>query len=120
MKLLIKSKDSFGESFEKTYEAKKNVTKKGIRYSYVEEGIKTDVYILDSMVKVLREGAIKSSQTLIIGEKTSFYYKTPHMVKNFDIITKKIDKTEKSLEIEYTIYEGSSEVNTIKLSIIEK
>jgi len=119
MKLRIRTTDSFGESYDATFDAIKEDNKIGVKYMYSDEYAKVRIFILKDKVQILRDGDINSNKLLKENQKTSFSYKASYMSRDFEIFTKSLTIEEKKIKAIYSIIEGNSVVNELTLKIDE-
>jgi len=119
LQLRIESKDSFGDEFDNVYSAEKHSGEKGRKYTYMDEHGETLIYVLKDSVNIVRNGEIKSTQTLKEGARTKFTYKTSYLLREFTVYTKKLNIENKKIKISYSIYDGEELLNDIEMSIKE-
>lgn len=119
MKLRIRTTDSFGESYDATFDAIKEENKIGIKYIYSDEYAKVRIFILKDKVQIVRDGDIKSNKLLKENQKTSFSYRASYMNRNFEIFTKSLIIEEKKISALYSIIEENEVVNELTLKIDE-
>ncbi|WP_320046056.1 DUF1934 domain-containing protein [uncultured Ilyobacter sp.] len=119
MYLIIESRDSFGEKNSEKVSCQKEVTSKGIKYTYKNEHGDCKIFILKDMVQIKRKGVINSVQVFKDGKKTSFHYKTPYTENEFTLKTTEIKQEKEGLFLGYEIYDGEEKINGIEVSIKE-
>jgi uncharacterized beta-barrel protein YwiB (DUF1934 family) len=119
MKLRIRTTDSFGESYDATFDTIKEENKTGIKYTYSDEYAKVKIFILKDKVQIVRDGDINSNKLLKLNQKTIFSYRASYMNRNFEIFTKSLLIKEKIVRAIYSIVEGNSVVNELTLKIDE-
>jgi len=119
MRLKIQTTDNFGEKYENIFLAKKEVSKVGTKYSYIDKNINTKIYILKDTVKIIRDGEIISTQLLKKDKVTEFIYKTSHMNRKFEILTKELVIANNKISAVYAILEGLETVNELSIEICE-
>jgi hypothetical protein len=119
VKLRIKTSDTFGEHYDKTFDASKEEGKLGVKYTYEDEHAQVKIYILKDKLQIVREGDIKSTKLLKVNEKTKFTYKASYMCRSFEIFTEELSIGEKKIIATYSIYEGDNIVNQLTLDISE-
>jgi len=119
MELVIETADSYGEKSHERVACTKEVTEKGIKYSYKNELGESKIFVMEDRVQIMRKGAVTSNQVLKLNEKTKFTYRTPYLVKNFTLKTTELRKEEGAIEALYSIYEEQEKINEIKVFIRE-
>lgn len=119
MKLKVLSEDFYGEKTENIYEAKKTLNNLGIRYEYLDENSKNDVYILENKVIFNRKGQITTKQIFELGKKTESVYKTPYLTMDFQINTIEFLKSEGETKLEYEIFSNGEFLNKLKIEFHE-
>lgn len=119
MELVVETADSYGEKSSEKVECTKEVTEKGVKYSYKNELGESKVFIMEDRVQVMRKGAITSNQIFKLNEDTRFIYRTPYLIKNFILRTEYLKREERGVELLYSIYEEQEKINEIKLVIRE-
>ncbi len=119
MKLKVLSEDFYGEKTENIYEAKKTLNNLGIRYEYLDENSKNDVYILENRVIFNRNGQITTKQIFELGKKTESVYKTPYLTMDFQINTIEFLKSEGETKLEYEIFSNGEFLNKLKIEFHE-
>ncbi len=119
MELVVETADSYGEKSSERVQCTKEVSEKGIKYSYKNELGESKIFIMEDRVQVMRKGSITSNQIFKEDEDTRFIYRTPYLVKNFILKTDYLKRDEKGVEILYSIYEEQEKINEIKLVIRE-
>ncbi|RUA06143.1 MAG: hypothetical protein DSY38_04870 [Fusobacteria bacterium] len=119
MKLRVKTTDSFGENYDKTFEATKEESNVGIKYTYSDEHAKVRIFILKDKIQIIRDGDIRSNKLLKENQKTSFAYKASYMSRNFEIFTKSLTIVDKKISAVYSIFEEDEILNELTLDIIE-
>lgn len=119
MELVVETADSYGEKSSEKVQCTKEVTEKGIKYSYKNELGESKIFIMEDRVQVMRKGAITSNQIFKLNEDTRFIYRTPYLIKNFILRTDYLKRGERGVELLYSIYEEQEKINEIKLVIRE-
>lgn len=119
MYLIIESSDSYGEKNSEKVSCQKEVSPKGVKYSYKNEHGECKIFILEDCVKIMRKGLINSSQTFKLGTVTPFKYRTPYTISDFTLKTLEIQRGDSDLLIRYEIYEMESKINDILIKIKE-
>ena len=111
MKIKIKSLDKFSQNYEKVFELTKVIDldeKKEYHYS--------DEYYND-FVEIYRRGEINSKQVFKISKHTPFIYMTKQFHTKYKIFTKKFEKENDKMTLEYDIMDDDNVINNIKLNI---
>jgi uncharacterized beta-barrel protein YwiB (DUF1934 family) len=119
MRLRIKTTDSFGENYDKIFNAIKEEGKMGVKYTYTDEHAKVRIFILKDKIQIVREGEIKSNKLLKENQKTNFSYKASYMNRNFEIFTKHLKIEKKKISAIYSIFEDELIMNELTLEIEE-
>jgi len=119
MYLIIESRDSFGEKSSEKVSCQKEVTSKGIKYSYKNEHGDCKIFILKDMVQITRKGVINSAQIFKDGKTTFFHYQTPYTSTKFTLKTTEMKQKKEGLFLSYEIYDGEEKVNDIEVAIKE-
>lgn len=119
MILTIESIDNSEELFKMDYEAKKEMEKLGIKFSYCEEETEVSLYMLKEKIIMQKKGAINSYLVLDPNKKTNFKYESSMFSGEFTVETKKLKALANSWEIRYAIYDNVGLVNEINMNIKE-
>ncbi len=119
MYLIIESSDSYGEKNREKVNCQKEVTPKGIKYSYENKYGDCKIFILKDMVQITRKGLINSSQVFKDGKNTPFHYSTPYTTSEFTLKTLEIEQRADGLLLSYEIYDGDERINDIVVTIKE-
>lgn len=119
MYLVIESRDSYGEKNTEKVICQKEVSPKGIRYSYENEHGDCRIFVLKDMVHITRKGVINSAQVFKDGKSTPFYYKTPYTTSEFTLKTTEMKHEKEVLSLSYEIYDGEEKINDIVVTIKE-
>ena len=119
MELLIKTADSYGEKSSEKVKCIKEITDKGLKYTYTNELGESKIFIMADRVQIMRKGSITSNQILKLNEDTVFKYRTPYLTKHFMLKTSSLKVVGNGVDLTYSIYEGKEEINEIKLTIRE-
>ncbi len=121
MIIKIKSVDSFEQHYEKEFKITNIVnllTQK--EYHYNDEYGKCKVINKSNSVEIFRHGEINSKQVFKLGEMTSFTYITKEFKSKYKIFTKKIQRSDRKIILDYDIMDGSEIINSINLEISYK
>ncbi|WP_319371097.1 DUF1934 domain-containing protein [uncultured Ilyobacter sp.] len=119
MYLIIESSDSYGEKSKEKVSCQKEVTPRGIKYSYENEYGNCKIFVLKDMVQITRKGAINSVQVFKDGKVTPFHYKTPYTISEFNLKTTEMKHKKEGFFLSYEIYDGEEKINDIEISIKE-
>ena len=121
MIIKIKSVDSFEQHYEKEFKITNIVnllTQK--EYHYNDEYGKCKVINKSNSIEIFRHGEINSKQVFKLGEMTSFTYITKEFKSKYKIFTKKIQRIDRKIILDYDIMDGSEIINSINLEISYK
>lgn len=121
MIIKIKSVDSFEQHYEKEFKITNIVnllTQK--EYHYNDEYGKCKVINKSNSVEIFRHGEINSKQVFKLGEMTSFTYITKEFKSKYKIFTKKIQRSDRKIILDYDIMDGLEIINSINLEISYK
>ena len=121
MIIKIKSVDSFEHHYENEFKITNIVnllTQK--EYHYNDEYGKCKVINKSNSVEIFRHGEINSKQVFKLGEMTSFTYITKEFKSKYKIFTKKIQRSDRKIILDYDIMDGSEIINSINLEISYK
>ena len=118
MKIKIKSLDKFKENYEKLFELEKiiNVDEKK-EYHYKDEYGKCKIVDKGDFIEIFRYGQINSKQIFKNSKNTLFSYITKQFHGKYKIFTKKIEKENGKIMLEYDIIDGNEVINSINLEI---
>ncbi|WP_372713127.1 DUF1934 domain-containing protein [Ilyobacter sp.] len=119
MYLIIESRDSYGEKNKEKVNCQKEVSPKGVKYSYENEHGDCKIIILKDMVQITRKGTINSVQVFKDGKITPFHYKTPYTSSEFTLKTTDMKQKREGLSLSYEIYDGEEKINDIVVTIKE-
>lgn len=119
-RIVVKTKDSFGEKYKGKFTAKVEETKLGKKLEYVDGKTNVVIYVLKNSLQIIREGEITSKTVLNLDKKTLFNYKTPYMIKTFETETERLELSGKKILGVYTIFDNGELVNRLRLEILEK
>ena len=118
MKIKIKSLDNFKQNYEKLFELEKIINleeKKEYHYKY-EYGNCKIIDKIDS-IEIYRHGEINSKQIFKNNKNTSFTYITTKFRGKYEIFTKKFEKENGKIVLEYDIIHSNEIINSINLEI---
>lgn len=121
MIIKIKSVDSFEQHYEKEFKITNIVnllTQK--EYHYNDEYGKCKVINKSNSIEIFRHGEINSKQVFKLGEMTSFTYITKEFKSKYKIFTKKIQRSDRKIILDYDIMDGLEIINSINLEISYK
>ena len=111
MKIKIKSLDKFSQNYEKVFELTKVIDldeKK--EYHYSDEYGRCKIVDYNDFVEIYRRGEINSKQVFKVSKHTPFRGK-------YEIFTKKFEKENDKMTLEYDIMDDDNVINNIKLNI---
>ena len=118
MKIKIKSLDKFSQNYEKVFELTKVIDldeKK--EYHYSDEYGRCKIVDYNDFVEIYRRGEINSKQVFKISKHTPFIYMTKQFHTKYKIFTKKFEKENDKMKLEYDIMDDDNVINNIKLNI---
>lgn len=121
MIIKIKSVDSFEQHYEKEFKITDIInllTQK--EYHYNDEYGKCKVINKSNSIEIFRHGEINSKQVFKLGEMTSFTYITKEFKSKYKIFTKKIQRSDRKIILDYDIMNGLEIINSINLEISYK
>ena len=118
MKIKIKSLDKFKENYEKLFELEKiiNVDEKK-EYHYKDEYGKCKIVDKIDSIEIYRHGEINFKQIFKKDKNTSFTFITTRFRGKYEIFTKKFEKENGKIMLEYDIIDGDEVINSINLEI---
>ena len=118
MKIKIKSLDKFKENYEKLFELEKiiNVDEKK-EYHYKDEYGKCKIVDKIDSIEIYRHGEINFKQIFKKDKNTSFTFITTKFRGKYEIFTKKFEKENDKMTLEYDIMDDDNVINNIKLNI---
>ena len=115
MKIKIKSLDKFSQNYEKVFELTKVIDldeKK--EYYYSDEYGRCKIVDYNDFVEIYRRGEINSKQVFKISKHTPFIYMTKQFHTKYKIFTKKFEKENDKMTLEYDIMDDDNVINNIK------
>lgn len=118
MKIKIKSLDNFEQNYEKLFELEKviNLEEKK-EYHYKDEYGNCKIIDKDDSIEIYRYGQINSKQIFKNNKNTQFTYITKQFRGKYEIFTKKFEKENGKIVLEYDIIDGNEVINSINLEI---
>lgn len=118
MKIKIKSLDNFEQNYEKLFELEKviNLEEKK-EYHYKDDYGNCKVIDNGDSIEIYRYGEINSKQIFKNNKNTSFTYITKQFRGKYEIFTKKIQKENGKIILEYDIIQSNDVINSINLEI---
>ena len=118
MRIKIKSLDKFKENYEKLFELEKMIIideKK--EYHYKDEYGNCKIIDKIDSIEIYRHGEINFKQIFKKDKNTSFTFITTKFHGKYEIFTKKIEKANGKIVLEYDIIDGNEVINSINLEI---
>ena len=118
MKIKIKSLDNFKQNYEKLFELEKiiNLEEKK-EYHYKDEYGNCKIIDKIDSIEIYRYGEINSKQIFKNNKNTSFTYITTKFRGKYEIFTKKFEKENGKIVLEYDIIHSNEIINSINLEI---
>ena len=118
MKIKIKSLDNFKQNYEKLFELEKiiNLEEKK-EYHYKDEYGNCKIIDKIDSIEIYRHGEINSKQIFKNNKNTLFSYITKQFHGKYKIFTKKIEKENGKIMLEYDIIDGNEVINSINLEV---
>ena len=118
MKIKIKSLDNFEQNYEKLFELEKiiNLEEKK-EYHYKDEYGNCKIIDKTDSIEIYRYGEINSKQIFKNNKNTSFTYITTKFRGKYEIFTKKFEKENGKIMLEYDIIHSNEIINSINLEI---
>ena len=118
MKIKIKSLDKFKENYEKLFELEKiiNLEEKK-EYHYKDEYGNCKIIDKGDSIEIYRYGEINSRQIFQSNKNTPFTYITKQFHGKYEIFTKKFEKENGKITLEYDIIHSNEIINSINLEI---
>ena len=118
MKIKIKSLDNFKQNYEKLFELEKiiNLEEKK-EYHYKDEYGNCKIIDKIDSIEIYRYGEINSKQIFKNNKNTSFTYITKKFRGKYEIFTKKFEKENGKIVLEYDIIHSNEIINSINLEI---
>ena len=118
MKIKIKSLDKFKENYEKLFELEKIIiVDEKKEYHYKDEYGKCKIVDKIDSIEIYRHGEINFKQIFKKDKNTSFTFITTKFRGKYEIFTKKFEKENDKMTLEYDIMDRNELINTIKLEI---
>ena len=116
MKIKIKSLDNFNQNYEKLFELKKVLEQEEKKeYHYSDEYGNCKIIDKGNSVEIYRYGEINSRQIFQSDKNTPFIYITKQFQGKYKIFTKKIQKENGKMMLEYDIIHNNEVINSINL-----
>ena len=118
MKIKIKSLDNFKQNYEKLFNLEKiiNLEEKK-EYHYKDEYGNCKIIDKNDSIEIYRSGQINSKQIFKNNKNTLFTYITKQFHGKYEIFTKKFEKENGKIMLEYDIIHRNEIINTINLEI---
>jgi len=118
MKIKIKSLDNFKQNYEKLFNLEKiiNLEEKK-EYHYKDEYGNCKIIDKNDFIEIYRYGQINSKQIFKNNKNTPFTYITKQFRGKYEIFTKKIQKENGKIVLEYDIIHRNEIINSINLEI---
>ena len=118
MKIKIKSLDNFKQNYEKLFELEKiiNLEEKK-EYHYKDEYGNCKIIDKIDSIEIYRHCEINSKQIFKNNKNTSFTYITTKFRGKYEIFTKKFEKENGKIVLEYDIIHSNEIINSINLEI---
>lgn len=118
MKIKIKSLDKFKENYEKLFELEKIIiVDEKKEYHYKDEYGKCKIVDKIDSIEIYRHGEINFKQIFKKDKNTSFTFITTKFRGKYEIFTKKFEKENGKIMLEYDIIDGNEVMNSINLEI---
>ena len=118
MKIRIKSSDSFEQNYEKSFELEKMINlEEKKEYHYKDEYGNCKIIDKGDFIEIFRYGQINSKQIFKNSKNTLFSYITKQFNWKYKIFTKKIEKENGKIMLEYDIIDGNEVINSINLEV---
>ncbi len=118
MKIKIKSSDNFNQNYEKSFELEKVINLGEIKeYHYKDDHGNCKVIDNGDFIEIYRHGEINSKQVFKNNKNTPFIYITKQFREKYEIFTKKIQKENGKIVLEYDIIHSNEIINSINLEI---
>ena len=86
-------------------------------YHYSDEYGRCKIVDYNDFVEIYRRGEINSKQVFKVSEHTPFIYMTKQFHTKYKIFTKKFEKENDKMTLEYDIMDDDNVINNIKLNI---
>ena len=118
MKIKIKSLDKFKENYEKLFELEKIIiVDEKKEYHYKDEYGKCKIVDKIDSIEIYRYGEINFKQIFKKDKNTSFTFITTKFRGKYEIFTKKFEKENGKIMLEYDIIDGNEIINSINLEV---
>ena len=118
MKIKIKSSDSFEQNYEKLFELEKIIiVDEKKEYHYKDEYGKCKIVDKIDSIEIYRYGEINFKQIFKKDKNTSFTFITTKFRGKYEIFTKKFEKENGKIMLEYDIIHRNEIINSINLEI---
>ena len=118
MKIKIKSSDSFEQNYEKLFELEKMINlEEKKEYHYKDEYGNCKIIDRVDFIEIFRYGQINSKQIFKNNKNTLFIYITKHFHGKYEIFTKKFEKENGKITLEYDIIHSNEIINSINLEV---
>ena len=118
MKIKIKSLDKFKENYEKLFELEKIIiVDEKKEYHYKDEYGKCKIVDKIDSIEIYRYGEINFKQIFKKDKNTSFTFITTKFRGKYEIFTKKFEKENGKIMLEYDIIDDNEVINSINLEV---
>ena len=118
MRIKIKSLDKFKENYEKLFELEKMIIiDENKEYHYKDEYGNCKIIDKIDSIEIYRHGEINFKQIFKKDKNTPFTFITTKFHGKYEIFTKKIEKENGKIVLEYDIIDGNEVINSINLEI---
>ena len=118
MKIKIKSLDNFKQNYEKLFELEKMINlEEKKEYHYKDEHGNCKIIDKNDSIEIYRYGQINSKQIFENNKNTLFAYITKQFHGKYEIFTKKFEKENGKIVLEYDIIHSNEIINSINLEI---
>jgi len=118
MKIKIKSSDSFEQNYEKLFELEKIIiVDEKKEYHYKDEYGNCKIIDKGDFIEIFRYGQINSKQIFKNNKNTLFTYITKQFHGKYEIFTKKFEKENGKITLEYDIIHSNEIINSINLEV---
>ena len=118
MKKKIKSLDKFKENYEKLFELEKIIiVDEKKEYHYKDEYGNCKIIDKGDFIEIFRYGQINSKQIFKNNKNTLFTYITKQFHGKYEIFTKKFEKENGKITLEYDIIHSNEIINSINFEV---
>lgn len=118
MKIKIKSLDNFKQNYEKLFKLEKIINfEEKKEYHYKDEHGNCKIIDKNDSIEIYRYGQINSKQIFENNKNTLFAYITKQFHGKYEIFTKKFEKENGKIMLEYDIIHRNEIINSINLEI---